>query len=813
MYPTEFLARIRKPSRYLEGEVNAFRKPWEAAEVRFCLIYPDLYEIGMSHIGLEILYLILNSREPYLADRAYAPARDLEELLRERKKPLLSWEHGRPLRDFEVVGISYPYELCASNIVTILELSGIPVLARERREGDPLILGGGSAMANPEPVADFYDAIIFGDGEEAILEVAEVVRDWKAARGTREELLSALSRISGIYVPAYFRPVYEKGRLRAVEPLKPGYEKVRRRVVPDLDAVPYPFRPVVPWLAAHDRLSLEISRGCTRGCRFCQASSIYRPVRERSLERVLEMAEEGLKATGYEEVSLLSLSAGDYTALEALVRALYRRFGEERVALSLPSLRVGSLTPGILEVLSRGRRTGLTLAPEAGTERLRRVINKDISEEELFRGAELARSLGWRDIKLYFMIGLPTETEEDVRAIAELARRLQQSSRGLEVTVSVSTFVPKPHTPFQWEQQIDLEETRQKLRTLKRQLRGRRLRLKWHMPEQSFLEGVLSRGDRRLSALIIEAHRRGARLDGWSEEFRLEAWLSAARALGFDLGDYLRRRAPEEVLPWEHLDSGLSRDFLLAERERAFRGEISPDCRFEKCLKCGVCGKNVRNVLKPSPEDREPLPEFSLKAGVYWYRVVYAKEGKMRFLSQLELQRVFERALRRKKLPLAFSRGFNPRPKLSFGRALPVGIASEKEVFFVGLSEEIPEERLFYALAEALPEGLTVREVSRVEAPKEITEEARFEIRLPPGAQPLTEDLRDRMDEPLVVERPSGERSLNLKEWIRDLSLKDGKLLFCLRLSPGGPRPEEVAAHLLRSTTEEILVCGVKKLA
>ena len=801
MYPTELLVRIRKPGRYLEGEVNAFRKPWEAAEVRFCLVYPDLYEIGMSHIGLMILYLILNSRAPYLADRAYAPARDLEALLRKRKQPLLSWEHGRPLRDFEVVGISYPYELCVSNIVTILELSGIPVLARERGEGDPLILGGGSAMANPEPVADFYDAIIFGDGEEAILEVAEVVREWKAARGSRKELLSALSRLPGIYVPAYFRPVYEKGRLVAVEALKPGYEKIRRRVVPDLDAVSYPFRPIVPWFAAHDRLSLEISRGCTRGCRFCQASSVYRPVRERSVERILEMAEEGLSATGYEEISLLSLSAGDYTALETLMRVLYRRFGEERVALSLPSLRVGSLTPGILEVLSRGRRTGLTLAPEAGTERLRRVINKDISEEELFRGAELARTLGWRDIKLYFMIGLPTETEEDVRAIADLARRLQRRSRGLEVTVSVSTFVPKPHTPFQWEGQISLEETR------------RRLRLKWHMPEQSFLEGVFSRGDRRLSALVLEAHRRGARLDGWSEEFRLETWLSAAESLHLNLEDYLRPRAPEEVLPWEHLESGLSKEFLLAERERAFREEFSPDCRFEKCLKCGVCGKNVRNVLRPSPEDREPLPVLPSREEVYWYRIEYAREGRLSFLSQRELQRVFERALRRKRLPLAFSRGFNPRPKLSFGRALPVGIASEKEVFFVGLSEEIPEGKLLEALGDALPEGLRIRRVLRVEAPRDTAEEARFEVVCPPGSVLQLEDLKARLKESLVVERPSGRRTFDLRRWVSDLSLGDGKLLFTLRLFPGAPRPEEVAAHLLRSTTEEILTYGVKKVA
>ena len=787
---------MRKPGRYLEGEVNAAKKPWDEARVRFCLVYPDLYEIGMSHIGLLILYLILNSRTEYLADRAFAPARDLEAELRARGLPLLSLEHGRPLRDFEVVGISYPYELCATNILTVLELSGIPLLSKERTEGDPLILGGGSAMANPEPVADFYDAIVFGDGEEAILEIAETVREWKEARGSRAELLKALSRLPGVYVPSFFRPRYDSnGRLAEIEPLRPGYERVFRRIVSDLDAVPYPFRPPVPWFAAHDRLSLEISRGCTRGCRFCQASSLYRPVRERSVERVLAMAEEGLSATGYEEISLLSLSAGDYTGLEALVRALYRRFGGQRISLSLPSLRVGSLTPGILEVLSRGRRTGLTLAPEAGTERLRRVINKDISEEELLRGAELARSLGWRDVKLYFMIGLPTETEEDLRAIAELARRVRRAGKGIAVTVSVSTFVPKPHTPFQWERQIDLSETKEKLTLLKKLVRGRGLSLKWHLPEQSFLEGVLSRGDRRLSALILRAFREGARLDGWSEEFRLSRWQNAARALGLDLSAYLRERHPEEVLPWEHLDCGLSREFLLEERARALSRKVSPDCRFVKCLKCGVCKGGIRNVLHGPPEDRSPLPDFPLPDAVYWYRVVYAREGPMRFLSQRELQRVLERALRRAGLPLSFTRGFSPRPRLSFGRALPVGVASEAEVFFVALSEEWPEERIRMHLERELPQGLRLREVRRVPSPRRAEdEEALFEVA-------LKEDER-------IEELPP-----ELSPWVIEMKIEGNRLYFRLRLSPGAPRPEEAAARLLGLPVEEVLARGIKRIA
>ena len=818
----EILARVRRPSRYLGRELNTEAKiPFEEASLRVCLVFPDLYEIGMSHIGLLILYLILREQEGYFVDRAYAPARDLEALLREEKVPLLSLTAKRPLKDFDLVGISYPYELCATNIVNILTLSGIPVLAKDRGEEDPLILGGGSAVANPEPVAPFYDALIIGEAEEAILEVAARVCAAKGARASRRELLEALSELPGLYVPSFFEPVYERGRFLGLTPLKPGYERIRRRVVPELDRVPYPYRPPVPWAEiAHDRLALEISRGCTRGCRFCQASSIYRPVRERSIKRLLSLAEEGLAATGWDEVSFLSLSAGDYSCLTELIVSFNRRFLPEKVAVSLPSLRVGSLNETIIEEIRRVRKTGFTLAPEAGTERLRRVINKDISEEALFETARTVFEAGWRHLKLYFMIGLPTETPEDLEGIVSLARRLSRvkGRDGPQVNVSVSTFVPKPHTAFQWEEQIGLEETRARLSFLRERLKGRRLKFKWHKPEQSFLEGVFSRGDRRLSALVLLAHRYGARLDGWSDELRFEAWLSAARELGLDLEAYLRARDLTEPLPWDHIDLGVKKEFLLKERERALLQEVSPDCRFARCLKCGVCDfKEVKNRLTDDCEVPEIRPPRRPREGRFTYRFVYQKRGFARFLSQLEVMRAFHRAVRRAGLPVAFSEGFHPLPKVSFAKALPVGVESLYEIGALELTKRLSPEEVKERLNEGLPPELSLKEV-RLVAPDEALlapDEVTYEIRLPVSLSPdKVSAFLSRRSVPLRVRRGRKEKVIELRPYVISLELKDEDLLILRLFEPreGGVRAEEVVAALLGLAPEELPPLKILKL-
>ncbi|OAG27779.1 hypothetical protein TH606_05335 [Thermodesulfatator autotrophicus] len=814
----KILAKVRKPSRYLGREINALSRPFEEARLKVCLVFPDLYEVGMSHIGLLILYLILSQREDLLLDRAYAPARDLEELLRKEDIPYLSLTARRPLKDFDLIGMSFPYELCATNLVNILELSGIPVLARNRRENDPIILGGGSVVSNPEPVADFYDAIIIGEGEEAILELVDTLLSAREAQASRKEILNALSEIPGIYVPSFFKPVYEKGKFKGLEPLKPGYERIRRRIVPDLDVVPYPWRPIVPWTEiAHDRLAIEISRGCTRGCRFCQASSFYRPVRERSPKRLLEMAEVGLSATGWDEISFLSLSAGDYTCLTELIVGFNRRFLPERIAISLPSLRVGSLNETIISEIKKVRKTGFTLAPEAGTERLRRVINKDIREEDLFDTALKAFEAGWRHLKLYFMIGLPSETQEDLEGIVKLSKRLTRIKGrvGPQVNVSVSTFVPKPHTAFQWERQITLAETKEKLSWLKKNLSGRKLKFKWHKPEQSFLEGVFSRGDRRLSALILEAYCQGARLDSWSDEFRFEAWLSAASTLGLNLEEFLKARALDEPLPWDHLDLGVTKKFLLAERERSLTQEISPDCRYQKCLKCGVCDfKVIKNVLAKDCDFPVEAPRIE-EEGRFVYRLVYQKRGLLRFLSQIELMNQFHRAVRRAKLPVAFSEGFHPLPRISFARALPVGVESLAEVAAIELVKYLEPQELKSRLNQELPEEIKVLDVS-LSSPKkalEVPDEVLYEIILP---EPVpSEKIKIFMAQRsilLKVRRGKKIKEIDLRPFVIDLKAEENTLFLTLfEPREGGVRAQEVVAALLDVSPEDLEVKRIIK--
>lgn len=829
------LPQVRQPSRYGGNELHVVKKEWDGVSLRMVLAFPDLYELGMSHQGLQILYHIVNGREDMLAERVYTPDRDLEELLRARKLPLFSLESQRPVADFDILGITLPYELCYTNILTILDLAGLPFRSAARTGAHPLVIGGGPCAFHPEPVADFFDAILLGDGEEAVLEIGEAVRAAKEGGEDRQTVLARLSRIEGVYVPSFFEPQYDAdGNFLGMQVLS-GDGLVRRRILADLEGASIEQPPLVPLTRiVHDRLGLEIARGCTRGCRFCQAGMIYRPVRERTPEKIFAMAEKGIAEGGFEELALLSLSTGDYSCLSELLVRLMNRFAKEHVSVSLPSLRVGTLTPAIMEQIRRVRKTGFTLAPEAGTDRLRRVINKGITEEDLLNTAEAAYGLGWKLIKLYFMFGLPTETEEDVAAIPALAQKVLKAGRGgnCRVNVSAATFVPKPHTVFERESQLSMAEGYARMDVVKKRLYGKNCTLKRHDPRMSYLEGVFSRGDRRLARLLEEAWQRGARMDAWTEHFDLSRWQEAAAACGLELDGYLRRREVDEPLPWQHLGVGVRGDFFAEEYAKALREEYTPDCRVHGCQQCGVCDlktlkpvvhhrKNAESGLEAANAEA-PLtgnfPEKQANRLHFSYKLTYSRLGNARLLSHLELLQVFFRAFSRAKLPLNFSQGFNPTPKVSFSPALPLGTESLVEFVLIDLWEPLSDLGGFVpAMNKQLPEGLVVSKAVLAGKEHTGTMVTTYHIRLP--QLPVQEEL-DRVlaqeSLPVVVMRKGLQKQLDLRPLLQSLRLTpEGELALSMFSAPGQPggKPLEVAAKLFALPEEEIRRARVLKVA
>lgn len=633
------LEQVSKPIQYVGGELNSTVKPWEVAgdaTVRWALMYPDAYEVGVPNQGVMILYEVLNEREDALAERTYAVWPDLEALMREHGVPQFTVDAHRPVGDFDVLGMSFSTELGYTNMLTALDLAGIPLHATDRDETHPVVLAGGHAAFNPETVADFVDCAVVGDGEEAVLAVTDIIGDWKreGRPGGRDELLMRLARTGGVYVPRFYDVSYlPDGRIQRVAPNRPGVPwRVSKHTVMDLDAWPYPKQPLVPLAeSVHERMSVEIFRGCTRGCRFCQAGMITRPVRERSITGIGEMVERGLAATGFEEVGLLSLSSADHSEIADVTKGLADRYEGTNTGLSLPSTRVDAFNIDLANELTRnGRRSGLTFAPEGGSERIRKVINKMVSEDDLIRTVAAAYGAGWRQVKLYFMCGLPTETDEDVLQIAELAKRVIETGRqvsgrrDIRCTVSIGGFVPKPHTPFQWAAQLGADETDARLQKLRDAIRsdkqfGRSIGFRYHDGKPGIVEGLLSRGDRRVGRVIEAVWRDGGRFDGWSEHFSYERWMDAAeRELppqGVDVAWYTtREREESEVLPWDHIDSGLDKEWLWQDWLDAVDEVEVDDCRWTPCFDCGVCPQ-MNTEIEIGPTGKTLLPLTVLGSG------------------------------------------------------------------------------------------------------------------------------------------------------------------------------------------------------
>ncbi len=859
------LPQVSKPARYLGTEIGVARKPWPADSslgVTWLLILPEVYEIGMSHQGLRILYDLLNRRSDALAERAFAPWFDMEERMRAAGIPLFSLESRRPARDFDVLGFSLQYELLATNVLNMLDLAGIPLLARDRREDDPLIAAGGPCTGNPEPVADLFDFILIGDGEERVGAITESLRQHQGR--TREARLLALAQLPGIYVPCFYTPVMmaasaedceEIGHASADDPVEVGRRPdgprpaatpggphqsgvrplradvpavIRRTYLESLREAPYPAEPLVPLIeAVQDRLTLEIQRGCTHGCRFCQAGIFYRPLRERPPAALVELIRSGLPASGWDEISLSSLSSADYSQIRPLAETLVNALSGERIGLSLSSLRIDTFSVELAELVARVRKSGFTFAPEAGSQRLRNVINKGVREEDLLTAVEAAYAKGWQRVKLYFMLGLPTETEEDVADIVTLVGKVRSIARryggSRKVTVSVGAFIPKAHTPFQWEACTSRERLIQRGRRLRDAISSRWSTVRFHDPDVSRIEAILSRGDRRLSAVLLAVWRRGARFDGWSDHFDPDRWQAAFGEAGLDPEHYLGAIAHDRGLPWDHIDLGVSRSFLARERDRAYAGAITPDCRGGHCHQCGVgCLPGAELADPPAPEqwarmearvraafprgatqnapqdapqgatDERPEPRLG-------YRLTFAKRGRLRFISHLETMKLIQRIMRMTRWPLAYSAGHNPHPKISFGPPLPLGVEGGAELMDVTLLEALRGNHLC-AFNERAPQGLLVSAAVRIQSKSASLAaeavEGDYEVRIPADLRRRAEreervEAFIRAGSVIVVKASKGrQKTVDLKRCVSAIDWNEDLLLLRLRL-------QERSGHVL----------------